>query len=178
MVRMSRRGEQRWEAALDEHRVALAAFIDSAERVPEGEWTQRRSDGKWTPGEVAEHLVLVNQALIADLVEGHPMASRVSGWKQLLLRRLLLPHILFHRTFPRGARAPRETRPSGGGADRAVELERLRESAERLEAEMERARRSDPPRQISHPYFGTVLPTPALRFCAVHLEHHRRQLER
>jgi hypothetical protein len=169
------RADARWEAAVDEHRIAVAAFLDAAERVPSAAWTVARAPGKWTPAQLCEHLSLSYDALLTELAEGRPMAPRATGWKRAVLRTLVLPHILFHGSIPVRAPAPRETRPPEACPDRRAALARLREVAERFEHRLDAARRVGGGR-VTHPYFGPLPPDKAMRFCAVHLDHHRPQL--
>jgi hypothetical protein len=171
-----RREDSRWEAAADEHRIALATFLDSAERLPAAAWSRPPAPGKWSPAEVAEHLSLSYEALLAELEKGTPMAVRLPAWRVALLRWVLLPHILFHRSFPLRAPSPREVRPGAAPAERDPALARLRGLGERFEHALDRARRAGGG-WVTHPYFGRVPPVKALRFCAVHVEHHRRQVE-
>ena len=169
------RTDRRWEEALDEHRVALAAFLDTAGRLDEEAWAQPWGPGKWTRAQVAEHLALSYEALLKEVRTGERMAPRLPRWKQNVLRWVLLPHILFHGSFPLRARSPREIRPGDAPGPRGPLLDRLRAAAERFEAELGRARR-DGGGRVHSPYFGGVDAVRALRFCAVHLEHHRRQI--
>jgi hypothetical protein len=87
----------------------------------------------------------------------------------------VLPHILFHRKFPVRASAPREIRPADDIPPRDAILRRLRTRAEEFEDELDRTRRAGGG-HLTHPYFGRVGPIKVLRFCAVHTEHHQRQL--
>jgi hypothetical protein len=176
MAQTARRGDARWQAALDEHRVALAGFADAAQRVPAAAWKAPRAPGKWSPAQVAEHLVLAYEALLGELHGGPAMKPRARPWQQNVLRWIVLPHILFHRSIPR-AGSPREMRPGETGPDRAPVLHRLAERADELQRELDRARRAGAG-HLTHPYFGRVPPVKALRFCAVHVEHHTRQLGR
>jgi hypothetical protein len=88
---------------------------------------------------------------------------------------VLLPHILFHRSIPVRAPAPRETRPPERCPGPAAALVRLREVAEGFEQRIAAARNAGGG-FVTHPYFGALPPEKAMRFCAVHLEHHRPQL--
>jgi hypothetical protein len=90
---------------------------------------------------------------------------------------VILPHILVHRSLPVRAPAPRETRPKAARAARAEALATLRHLGEEFERELDSARRSGS-LGITHPYFGRIEPIKALRFVAIHMEHHRRQVER
>jgi hypothetical protein len=169
------RPEARWRAALAEHRAALEGYA-AAVRALDGEaWTRPWAPGKWTPAEVTEHLALSYRAFIAEAEEGRPMKLKMTRLRRTLLRWFLLPHMLFHRTFPVKAVAPREVRPAGNdGTPEEALAELLRLGAE-AEAALERAR-ARPGAVLTHPYFGSIELTRAVRFCAVHLEHHTRQV--
>lgn len=175
-IRAAERGDPRWDEAVDEHRTALAAFIDAAERLRDGDWRAEWAPGKWTRAQVAEHLALAYEAAIRELTTGQPVRVLVQGWRQRALRWVFLPQILFRRAFPVRARSPREIRPGGDmTAPRAEVVRRVRELGERFEAEMERARAGGGG-SLTHPYFGRLPAVKAMRFVAIHLEHHTRQI--
>ncbi len=172
-----RRSDASWESAADEHRVALAEYLHAAERVDAAAWSRPLADGEWTPAQVTDHLARAYEVLLGELRGEGGMRVVVTPWRQRLLRTFLLPHILFHRSFPIRAPAPREVRPAEEPAEgRDALLARLRDRAERFEAELGAARRRGGG-ELTHAYFGTVPPVKALRFCGVHLEHHARQLK-
>lgn len=166
----------RWRTVVDEHRVALAAYLDTAARLTPEAWNRPWGPGKWTPGEVTEHLLLVCEAFLSEVETGRGMQLKLTPWRRRLGRWFLLPHILFHRSFPPRAPAPRETRPDAPRADRDGMLEALRGLGERVEEALGRAHLAGG--GVTHPYFGLVDAVRALRLGAVHLEHHRRQIER
>jgi hypothetical protein len=167
---------KRLEQAVAEHRHGVEAYVRSASGIGPEEWGATREGGKWSPAQITEHLVLFYEAVLVELEGGAGLRMRVGPVMRRLLRWFLLPHILFHRSFPIRAVAPRALRPSeaaAGGAE--VLLERLREVTARFE---EAATSSEPGgRSLNHPYFGPLPIDRGVRFSAVHLEHHRRQLE-
>jgi hypothetical protein len=167
--------DPRLDEALDEHRAALAAFLETAERLRDDAWSAPWGPGKWTRAQVAEHLALTYEVAIHELTTGQGLRVKVTGVRQRLLRWVLMPHILFHRSLPIRVRAPREVRPPDATAPRAAILRRLRELGVRWEAEMERAIGAGGG-GLTHPYFGTIPPVKAIRFMAIHLEHHTRQI--
>jgi len=173
----SARHQSRWESAADEHQVALAAFMDTGGRMDDAAWQRPWRAGKWTPAEITEHLSLAYEALLTEIREGRPMGLKMAPWRLRVARWVILPHILFHRSLPLRAPAPRETRPREARAPRAEALAALRHLGEEFERELDSARRAGSP-GITHPYFGRVEPVKALRFVAIHMEHHRRQVER
>lgn len=168
-----RRERKGWERAVREHRAALSAFREIAEGAEQAWWREPVGEGKWTRAQVAEHLVLTYQAVLREVERGEAMAPRVGGAFRTVLRWLLLPHVLFHRSIPVRARAPREARPSPEGLDAAVAGERLPALGVELEGALGRRRGA----YVTHPYFGRVPALRALRFLTVHIEHHLRQAD-
>ncbi len=168
------RGGPAWSRALREHREALGAVVTAISAVEPLAWHRPLAPGKWSPAQISEHLALVYESGLRDLQGTGTLRPRVPPWKQRLLRWFLLPHILFHQNVPLRAAAPREVRPSEEGLPQDESVDRLLDLAGRFEAALEAVL----PRGhfFSHPYFGPLPPLKALRFCAVHLEHHRRQL--
>jgi uncharacterized protein DUF1569 len=169
------RDDPRWDEAVDEHRTALAAFLDAAEALDEPAWRAPWASGKWTRAQIAEHLALAYEALLRELATGEGVRVRGPRWRQTVLRWVVLPHILFHRSLPFRVPAPREMRPPEVTSSRPELLRRLRALGERFEQEMDRARRRGGG-SVTHPYFGKVGPVKAMRFVAVHIEHHTRQV--
>jgi hypothetical protein len=169
------RAERRWRAAVDEHQVALAAYLEAAGRLSDEAWTRPWAPGKWTPAIITEHLAMAYRTIIQEVRGGPAMGLKMTPFRRRLLRLLLLPHMLFHRTFPRGARAPREVRPEGEGLPKAQALTELRVLAEEFEREVERARAGGW-KHITHAYFGAIDLPRGMRFCALHIEHHTKQI--
>jgi hypothetical protein len=170
------RDDPRWDEAVEEHRTALAALLDTAETLSDAAWKQPWAPGKWTRAQVVEHLALAYEAALRELATGETVRPKLTGMRQKVARWIVLPHILFHRSLPLRARSPRETRPPEQPTARKAEvLRRIRELGERYELEMDRARR-DGGGSLTHPYFGRLKPVKAMRFVAVHVEHHTRQI--
>jgi hypothetical protein len=171
------RADARWHAVVEEHQVALAAYLDTAARLPDAAWTRPWSAGKWTPAQITEHLVMTYRVFIGEMNGGPAMKLKLTPFRRRLLKLLMLPHMLFHRTFPRGARAPREVRPVDDAPlpAKAEALARMRELGERFEREANRARAGGW-NHVTHPYFGQIDLKRGVRLAAVHIEHHQRQL--
>jgi hypothetical protein len=165
-----------WDAAARAHREAVESFLALAARIDDERWTRPMGPGKWSPAQVAEHLVLAFEAMLRELAGDGGMRPLGSRWRRALLRWTLLPHILFHRSLPIRARAPRELRPAPVAGERPVVLARLGGLAGQFEREVAAAAGRGHP-GLTHPYFGRIGPLRALRFSAVHIEHHHRQVE-
>jgi hypothetical protein len=169
------RAERRWRAAADEHQAALAAYLDAAARISDEAWMQPWAPGKWTPAVITEHLAMVYRTFVQELRGGGGMRMKMTPFRRRLLKTFLLPHMLFHRTFPRSAPAPREVRPVGDGLPREQALAELRVLAEEFEREGERARAAGV-QNVTHAFFGPIDLTRGMRLAAVHIEHHTRQI--
>lgn len=173
----SPRNQARWDAAADEHEVALAAYLDTAASLSADAWERPWGEGKWTPAQVTEHLTRAYEALLAELREGRAMELKMAPWRRTLTRWILLPHILFHRSFPLRAPSPREIRPQEVRGGRDAALQALRAGGETFVRELAAARLQGHA-GLTHPYFGKVEPIKVLRFVGIHIEHHRKQIER
>ena len=173
----SPRSQARWDAAADEHEVALAAYLDTAARLGADAWGRPWGEGKWTPAEVTEHLTRAYEALLVELREGRAMELKMAPWRRTLTRWILLPHILFHRSFPIRAPSPREIRPREVRGGRDAALQALHAQGETFVRELAAARLQGHA-GLTHPYFGKVEPIKVLRFVGIHIEHHRKQIER
>ena len=168
-MRAAGRSGRKWQRAVREHRAALSSFVEFASGIDAAAWELPLADGKWSPAEVTEHLALAYVAALAELAGGPALAPRLSPARQTLLRWLLVPHMLFHRSVPR-ARAPREIRPAAPVADRATALARLLHLGQEFEA----ACALRPQVRLTHPYFGSVDRATTVRLLALHIEHHQR----
>lgn len=176
MPKATPRADVRWRAALDEQQAALDAYLDAAQRLSDAAWTQPYAPGKWTPAEITEHLAMVYRVFIGEVNGGPAMKLKLTPLYRRVLRLLMLPHMLYHRTFPRSARAPRELRPDAAVLQpKADALAEMRALGERFAGEADRARAGGW-NHVTHPYFGEIDLTRGMRLCTVHLEHHTRQI--
>lgn len=157
------------------HRQAIEAVRRTLASVPLASWEAPAGPGKWSPAEIAEHLCLSYDPLLAELDGGSGYSLRLKGWKRLLARWRYLPTILEHGRFPEGVPAPREARPSSHPASPAAASIRLAESASRFERRLTEAHASGPVR-LTHAYFGKLSAPQVLRLLAAHARHHAAQL--
>jgi len=160
------------EEAAAEHRAAIEAFARTAASVDRAAWNVPRAEGKWTPAQVVQHVILGYEAGLRELDGGAGMTVVVPWWKRAVLRWTVLPRILSGR-FPAGARAPKETRPMTAPESPEAGVGHLRACAERFAAGICEA---DKAARLTHPYFGRLRGPQILRFLAAHARHHHRQL--
>lgn len=167
--------EADWQTRCEEHEREIGRFLAEAKRLDDAAWALRPAAGKWSPGHIAEHLVLSYAAMRRELAGGVGLRLRGRFWRRLLIRWRFLPMVLKERRLPAGAPAVREIRPPDEPRARAVVTSDLREQATLFEQELGRARASGGGR-LTHPFFGRLSAAEGLRFVAVHAAHHRRQI--
>jgi len=159
--------------ALELHRSLSSAFLATADAVPAARWDLPIAPGKWTPAEIATHLVASYEVVLHELRGGEGMRVVLSRPKQLLAMLLAGWRIVWFGTFPKAARAPRETRPAAG-LPKEEALARFRALADEFTAA---AAAAPAGASITHAYFGVAPIARGIIVVARHIEHHRRQLE-
>jgi DinB superfamily len=165
-----------WQSLRAEHSRAVGQFISTAKGVPQDSWDRPLAEGKWTPAEVTAHLSESYRILRSELATGLGMGLRLGRMRRWVFRHTILPRILASGRFPRGARAPRETRPLQIVSDISAAVEALTDEAEAFAAELN-ARAALGTVHLTHAYFGPMSATQAMRLVTVHTRHHARQLE-
>lgn len=176
MSRRARR-ERAWATALEEHDHVVAEYMTKLRSVPADRWHEPVAEGRWSPAEEALHLVLAYGIGISVSTGGTGMRMMASPARAWLLRTLVLPVVLRTRSFPRGAVAPREVRPTSldarGLTQRALEARLLQVAASAAQALQAADERTPAPRLV-HAYFGPLTPFTTLRILSAHTRHHAR----
>jgi len=164
------------DSAAADHRSEVAAAAEAFAAVPDRAWELPLGDGKWSAAETAQHLIVVFEKLANELRGGPSVRFLLPGWKRVVFRRLFLGRMLRGDWWPRGIEAPPEARPVPPFPSRADAPLRLRDAGDVFE----RAIRDGCAKgrsAVTHPYLGALEGPVALRFFALHVRHHRKQLE-
>jgi hypothetical protein len=157
--------------ALLAHREAVEDFLKAARQVPVAQWSQPRAPGKWSPGQVAEHVTLayeVNRRVLSGSLPG----KGVPRFLRPLLRTFLLNPVLRRGSFIPGSRSPKVFRPGGAPPPQAPLLGRLQIAAKAFETTVS-GMTGD---VIEHQYFGRLPLSDFVRLQEIHTRHHRKQL--
>lgn len=159
------------ETALETHHQAVETFLAAARGVPPAQWSQPRAPGKWSSGQVAEHLALayeVNRGLLHG--EAPPMTA--PRWLRPLIRRFLLGPVLRRGRFIPGSKSPAVFRPGPAPAPPAQLLDRLAVATAGFETDAAALGTTT----IDHPFFGHLPLNDFVRLQEIHTRHHRAQL--
>jgi hypothetical protein len=164
-----------WRDALTEHDEVLRAWVARLEAVPDEEWTIPSAPGKWTPAELALHVIRAYELCGPDEPAGmRLLVNPLWAWS---LRTFYLPRMLERRTFPTGIKAPREVRPDtheAHGTSRAALMSRLELAAARAAETLHGGAERTPELRVRHAFFGPLAPLPAMRLLSAHTRHHTR----
>jgi hypothetical protein len=158
------------QPVLQAHHQAVEAFLATARAVPPAQWRQPRAPGKWSSGQVAEHLALAYEVNHGVLHGKAPMSA--PRWLRPLIRRFLLGPVLRRGRFIPGSKAPSVFRPGPTPAAPEQLLDRLTRATTAFEAEAAALGNS----AIEHPFFGRLPLTDFVRLQEIHTRHHRGQL--
>ena len=158
------------QTTLSAHRRVVDSFLVAARAIPESQWRQPRHPGKWSPGQVVEHVALAYEVNRGVLL-GRPAPMTAPRFLRPLIRRFGLQPVLRRSRFIPGSRSPKLLRPSDSPASPSVLLERVRAAAVDFEADAARAGTT-----VDHPFFGHIPLLDFVRLQEIHTAHHREQL--
>jgi hypothetical protein len=163
------------DVVIASHRRAVSAFVDAARAVPPSQWAMPRAPGKWSPGQVTEHVALSYEQS-GRMLHGSFTGPAKPWYQQLLARWLGLPSLLKRGDFGKGPfQAPDFIRPSASPPPSDILLARLEAAAHDLEATLAGAA-SGGRVSVDHPVFGRLPLADLIRFLVIHTNHHRPQL--
>lgn len=161
-------------SAIANNRAAVTDFLGAVRTVPPAAWGQPRAPGKWSPGQVAEHLALsyeYSRRLLHGPVPG-PAAPR---FLRPVIRILLLRNVLRTGRFPKRAKAPPLFQPGPSPAPAADLSTRLQTAADSFESELIKLSHTGDA-TLDHPFFGQMMLADYMQLQALHTRHHRQQI--
>ena len=142
------------QTSVADNRRAVGAFLADARAVPPTRWAHPRAPGKWSPGQVTEHVALAYE-LSRGLLHGSFPGKAAPRILRPFIRAFFLTPVLKRGRFGPGNKSPEPFRPTG--SDLAAAARSGQDS-------------------IDHPFFGQVPLAEYARLQAIHTQHHRGQL--
>ena len=160
---------------MDSRLLAALEAIDSIAGPLAPEVIGRPRDGRWSIGEILEHLTLAftaNAEAIEKTVASGQRRVRRPSWKQTLGRIMVLDVGYFPKV-----QAPEMTVPTGG-VDPAVSLVAIRAGLARVDEALSRAAASfgENVAVVNHPYLAGLSVTHWRKLHWRHTIHHMRQV--
>jgi Protein of unknown function (DUF1569) len=158
------------QTALEAHRHEVDAFLTAARNIPASRWTEPRAPGKWSPGQVVEHVTLAYETNRGILHGKAPMTA--PRWLRPIIRTIGLRPVLKRGRFIPGSKSPKIFRPGPLPPPPSQLLTRLSTVTAAFEADARAMSKT----AIDHPFFGRLGLTDFLRLQEIHTRHHRGQL--
>jgi len=162
------------QTSVADNRRAVGAFLADARAVPPTRWAHPRAPGKWSPGQVTEHVALAYE-LSRGLLHGSFPGKAAPRILRPFIRAFFLTPVLKRGRFGPGNKSPEPFRPTGSPASPEALTARLEAAAGAFETDLAAAARSGQD-SIDHPFFGQVPLAEYARLQAIHTQHHRGQL--
>jgi hypothetical protein len=103
------------QSTLTDNRQAVGTFLTSARAVPQSAWTQPRAPGKWSPGQVIEHVAIAYEIARA-ILNGTFSGRAAPRLLRPLIRTIVFNPILKTGRFGKGVKAPAPFLPTASPA--------------------------------------------------------------
>jgi len=156
---------------LHDYHAAVDAFLATAAALPAERWSQPRAPGKWSPGQVTEHVTLAYE-VNRGVLHGTAPGGAAPRLLRPLFRKLLLAPVLRRRRFFPGSKSPRICRPGPVAAPPDAALGRFRTAADAFERDVAGLGMDT----VDHPFFGRLPIVDLVPLQEIHTHHHRGQL--
>lgn len=157
------------DSALEAQRTAADAFESAVRAVPDASWNVPREPGKWSPAQVADHVV-VSTRVARGAFAGTAGMAGIPRFLRGLARTFYFDKVVM-KGFPRKGKGPPAFAPAQDPAPRADLLARLEEEVAAFE-EAARTGRDAGRITLEHGFFGRIAIGDYVLFNARHLDHH------
>jgi hypothetical protein len=153
---------------------AARDFVDATDRLG-AVWTVPRAPGKWSPAQLAEHVVQAH-VTAGRIIKEHPVdVPHLPFFLRPVLRGFWLRRVLAAGHFGRAMKTSPPFEPVNPPANPAEARERVLKAVRDFETDI----RSVTPIgdfSFTHPSFGKLAVSDYVRFQEIHTRHHLKQL--
>jgi len=154
-----------------EHDAAVREYVERARAIDAARWVSPRGEGKWTPAQETQHLILTYQEFLRQMLEGTPIRLRGNPFQRLVWRAVGLTSMLWFRRVPVAVRTVREVRPDEAQIPAATLIPALESRVATFHDTFEH-KWNEGSMRLTHPYMGSVSLDQGIRFLTVHTRHH------
>lgn len=161
----------RWRFALTEHEQVLDEYVRCARAFPGERWYREPAAGRWSAAALTLHVADAYRLGFEAASGGAGMRQRVPTIVAFLSRHLILPVMLWRKSFPREAPSPSEVRPDvclAHALSQTDVVDRLESAAAQALAVLQQPHAA----RVTHAYFGSLAPYQGLRLLSAHTRHH------
>lgn len=146
-------------------------LVDLIENYPPNVWNKRPGEGKWSPGEIAEHILLTDQ-VIQRLFHGPSVIAtdRIPLSKEKLIKEVFLDHSLQLKAFG-------PIVPTRGDKDKQTLINGLQETRTALIDYLTSSTTSELCMGFSHGKFGLLTKFEWIYFIIYHTQRHQSQMQ-
>ena len=159
--------------SLRQNREAVSRLLAVIERMSPEQWARPVAPGKWSPGQIVEHLALsydVSRQVLQGTSPIKPLPAIVRPLIRFVVRRAVKTG-----KFPRGGKAREGFIPSERAPERTGVVQHLTASMEAFAAEYGSAA-TQGRTTLDHPAFGRISLVDYALFSALHTRHHTGQI--
>jgi len=147
-----------------------ACLVDLIEKYPLDSWNQPLGEGKWSAGEIAEHILLTDQ-VIHRLFSGPSVIAtdRIPMSKEKLIKEIFLDHSLKLKAFG-------PIVPASGDKNKQTLINGIRETRSALIDFLASSTTSELCMGFSHGKFGLLTKFEWIYFMIYHTQRHMIQM--
>ncbi len=162
------------EDAIAENRDAAKRFLATARGVVKEKWAQPVAPGKWSPAQIADHIAVTTEVSL-KAIKGDASMGSIPRFLRVIPRKFGFDPTLKKGRFPEKQRGPAIFAPSTGHPAYEATVERLERALVALEAHVRQLAAANQ-HSFEHSFFGRVGVADYVRFGALHMAHHEKQL--
>ena len=149
-------------------------FVARARTVAADQWANPVAPGKWSPAQLLDH-VAVSTEVALNAIKGDKAMGSIPRIFRPLARRFILKPTLVKGALPAKMKGPPIFAPSQQHLALEVSANRLDRAIGDLETHV-RGLAAQGTELFEHGFFGWVVIADYVRFNALHLNHHEKQL--
>ncbi len=165
-------------AALDDaliaNKEAAKRFLARARTVPAEQWANPVASGKWSPAQLFDHVAVTTEVAL-NAIKGDKAMGSIPRIFRPIARRFILKPTLVKGELPAKMKGPAIFAPSQQHIALDVSAGRLNRAVTDLETHV-RGLAASGTELFEHGFFGWVAIADYVRFNALHLIHHEKQL--
>ena len=162
------------EDAIAENREAATRLLATARGVAKEKWAQPVAPGKWSPAQILDHVAAATEVAL-KAIKGDTSMGSIPRFLRFIPRTFGFNATIKKGKFPEKQRGPAAFAPSTGHPSYEAGKLRLENALTALEQHTRELAKAGT-HSFEHSFFGRVTVADYVRFGALHMVHHEKQL--